>query len=142
MIMYREMSWWYWAITTLLLFVGLAGLSEAFFVAAVLSLIQVVHFRLREKRYTAFPVQVRITYSGLLMLGLCSPRHGLLWILAIGTAVQVLFGYCTLARTLSLMSWNRHEPLTWELVWRTFSARPVKGNIMQGLPAKLNKAGV
>ena len=39
MILYREISWWYWAVTTALLFVGLAGRFAAFQLATALSAI-------------------------------------------------------------------------------------------------------
>lgn len=135
MILYREISWWYWAVTSVLLVAGLAGRAEAFFLATGLSAIQVIHFRFRTGRFSAFPVQVRLAYTALLLLALWSPMNWLFWIPAIGTPAQVLFGYCTLARCLSLLPWNRRERLSWPLVWRTFASRPVKGNILQGLPA-------
>jgi len=133
MILYREVSWWYWAVTAVLLVVGLAGRFEAFYLAVALSAVQTVHFRLREGSFTAFPVQVRVAYTALLLLALWIPW--LFWIPAIGTPAQVLFGYCALARCLSLLPWNRREPLSWALVRRTFLSRPARGNILQGQPA-------
>ena len=135
MILYREVSWWYWAVTAVLLIIGLAGRFEAFLLATALSAVQVAHFRLREGSFTAFPVQVRVAYTAMLLLALWGPMNLLFWVPAIGTPAQVLFGYCTLARCLTLLPWNRREPFSWRLVWRTFSAPPVKGNIRQGLPA-------
>lgn len=133
MILYRDFSWWCWAVTAVLLIVGLAGRFEAFVLAAGLSGLQIVYFRLREGGFTAFPVQVRLAYAGILAVALWRPW--LFWIPAIGTVAQVLFGYCLLARTLSLLPWNRPEPLSWRLVWRTFASRPVRGNILQDQPA-------
>jgi hypothetical protein len=90
--------------------------------------------RLREGGFSAFPVQVRLAYTALLLLALWEPMNWLFWLPAIGTPAQVLFGYCTLARCLSLLPWNRGEPFSWRLVWRTFSAATVKGSILQSLP--------
>ena len=135
MILYREFSWWYWAVTSVLLIVGLAGWFEAFYLAIGISIIQVAHFRLRENSFTAFPVQVRLAYTALLLIALWGPMNWLFWVPTIGTPAQVLFGYCTLARCLSLLPWNRHVPLSWHLVWHTFVSPPVKGNVLQGLPA-------
>jgi hypothetical protein len=135
MILYRELSWWYWAATAILLAIGLGGHFEAFYLAIALSAVQVVHFRWLTGGFAAFPTQVRIAYTGMLLVALAPHLHWLYWIPGIGTPAQVLFGYCTLARLLSLMPWNRSEPLSWRLVWRTFASRPVKGNVMQGLPA-------
>lgn len=134
MLQFKELSWWYWAATSLLLIAGLAGQFPAFYLAITLSAVQVVHFRLREGNFTAFPVQVRLAYTGLLLLALWQPLNWLYWVPGIGTPAQVLFGYCALARCLSLLPWNRRESLTWEPVWRTYISRPVKGNILQGLP--------
>jgi hypothetical protein len=135
MILYREISWWYWAVTATLLIIGLAGRFEAFYLATALSAVQIVHFRLRENSFAAFPVQVRVAYTGLLAVSLWEPMNWLFWIPAIGTPAQVLFGYCTLARCLSLLPWNRREPLSLGLVRRTFLSRPVLGSVLQGLPA-------
>lgn len=135
MILYRQISWWYWAVTAVLLLVGLSGRFAAVWLAALLSVIQVIHFRIRSGRFGAFPVQVRLAYAALLMVGLWGPMNWLLWLPAIGTPPLVLFGYCALARCLSLMPWNRRQPLSWRLVWCTFVARPTRGNILQGLPS-------
>jgi hypothetical protein len=136
MLLYREVSWWYWAVTTALLFFGLAGNPEGYWLAIGLSALQILHFRLREGRFVAFPVQVRLAYTAMLILFLWGPLNVLYWIPAIGTLVQVLSGYCTLARCLSLLPWNRREPLSAGLLRRTFLSPPVKGNVLQGLPAQ------
>jgi hypothetical protein len=133
MLLYREVSWRLWLATAVLLTVGLAGRSEAFWLAAALSAVQIVAFRMREGRFTAFPVQVRIAYTALLLV--LPFMRWLFWIPAIGAWAQVLLGYCALARCLSLLPWNGREPLSWSLMRRTFLSRPVKGNVLQGLPA-------
>ena len=61
-----------------------------------------------------------MAYTGLLLVFLPGPMNWLFWVPAIGTVAQVLFGYCTLARCLSLLPWNRQEPFSWHLVWRSF----------------------
>jgi hypothetical protein len=62
------------------------------------------------------------------------PLRLIFWIPTIGTWAQVLFGYCTMARCVSLLPWNRNEPFTPGLFGRTFFSAPVRGNILQGLP--------
>ena len=135
MILLRELAWWYWAATAVLLIAGVAGYPPALDLVLLLSAVQMVHFALREGSLTAFPVQVRIAYFAFLAVAIWTPLHALIWIPVVGTPAQVLFGYCLLARTLSLLPWNRREPLSWRLVRRTFFSPPIKGNILQGQPA-------
>ncbi len=133
MLMYRESYWWYWLVTAVLLYLGLAGNPEGFWLAIGLSAFQIIHFRARAGSFSAFPVQVRVAYTAMLILFL--PLPVLYWIPAIGTLAVVLFGYCFLARCLSLLPGNRREPLSLNLVRRTFLSRPVRGSVLQGLSA-------
>lgn len=134
MLEYRAISWWYWLATVCLLTAGLAGWSAGFLLAIGLTVLQTLHFMLREGRATAFPVQVRTGYLLLLLVALPPSLHLIYWIPTIGTWAQVLFGYCAMARMVSLLPWNRTEPVSARLLARTFLAAPVRGNILQGLP--------
>lgn len=133
---HRDISWWYWAATVPMLAAGLAGVSAGFIAAITLTTFQVAHFRRREGAVSAFPVQVRIAYLALLLLAQWSPFYWVYWLQLFGTTAMVLFGYCLLARIMSLMPWNRSEKFTLELFVRTFFSAPVPGNILQGLPAQ------
>jgi hypothetical protein len=134
MIDLKESSWQYWFVTACLLTAGLAGYPTAFLLAIGLTVIQLVHFTLREGSVAAFPVQVRFWYLVLLLVALPPPLQPIYWIPMIGTWAQVIFGYCAMARCVSLLPWNRREPLSVDLVSRTFLSPPVPGNILQGLP--------
>jgi len=116
----RPLEWWYW----------LAGAMAG---AIALTAWQALYLAWRSGVPTSFPVQVRLAYLGLFIAGLWPPLVVLHWIQLCGTTVMVLADYCLLARCLSLLPWNRHVPLTWRRVLRTFLSRPVKGNILQGL---------
>ena len=131
----NNIVWWYWLFTTLLLIAAVAGNALSLQAVITLNIIQVVHFIIREKSLTAFPVQVRIAYLGLLFLSQAPYMFWILWWQLIGTAAMVLFGYCFLARCMSLMPWNKTEGYSIELIKRTFFSAPVKGNVLQGLPA-------
>jgi hypothetical protein len=135
MIDYKELSWWYWIVTAVLLTAGLAGNETAFLLAMGLTVFQLVHFTLREGSIRSFPVQVRFWYLMLLVLAFPEPLRWIYWVPVIGTWAQVLFGYCTMARCVSLLSWNRSERFSLELLKRAFFSAPVRGNIMQGLPS-------
>ncbi len=134
MIQYTALSWWYWLVTACLLTAGVAGYAIAFFLAISLTVFQLVHFVIRERSMSAFPVQVRFWYLLLLLVAFPEPLRAIYWLPTVGTWAQVIFGYCAMARCVSLLPWNRKERFSVGLVARTFLSRPVPGNIMQGLP--------
>lgn len=134
MIEYKSISWWYWLVTVGFLSAGVAGWTPGFYVAIGITLFQLIHFLIREGRVAAFPVQVRACYLLLLLIALPAPLQLIYWIPTIGTWAQVIFGYCTMARLVSLLPWNRREPFSSALLRRTFLSPPVRGNILQGLP--------
>jgi hypothetical protein len=130
-----NLVWWYWAATTLLLTGVVAGNAQCLQAVIFLNAVQVIHFMIRERSLSAFPVQVRITYFGLLFLAQAPFMVWIFWWQLIGTAAMVLFEYCFLARLLSLLPWNKKESYSKEMIKRTFLSGPVKGNILQGLAA-------
>lgn len=131
MIEHRELSWWYWLVTVCFLTAGVAGWSMGFFVAIGVTIFQMIHYIIRERGITAFPVQVRVGYLLLLLIVLPEPLQLIYWIPTIGTWAQLIFGYCAMARIVSLMPWNRKEKLSLNLVWRKFFSVPVKGSILR-----------
>lgn len=134
MINYKEISWWYWLVTACLLSAGIVGYPVGFALAIGLTVIQLIHFAIRERGFTAFPVQVRFWYLVLLLVAFPLPMRWLYWVPTIGTWAQVTVGYCAMARCVSLLPSNRGEPFSVDLLKRTFFSRPVRGNVLQGLP--------
>lgn len=139
MISYKELSWWYWLVTACLLTAGVAGYTSGFLWAIGLTAFQIAHFALREHTISAFPVQVRFWYLALLLAALPEPLQMVYWVPVIGTWAQLIFGYCTMARCVSLLPWNRSEPFSLDLLMRTFFSRPVRGNLLQGFPPQATK---
>jgi len=131
----RDIKWRYWAATTLLLAAALTGIERALFLVVALTAVQALHFALRERSPRAFTVQVRVGYLVILACGLWGPLRWLCWLALPGTLANVLFGYCTLARCLTLLPWNRSEPLSFDLLRRIFLTPPVEGGIRQALEA-------
>lgn len=134
MLEYRAISWWYWLVTVGLLTAGVAGWATGFALAIGLTVIQLIHFTIRERSIFSFPIQVRLGYLLLLLVALPEKLQLIYWIPVIGTWAQVVFGYCTMARMVSLLPWNRTEGVSLVLIKRAFFSAPVRGNIMQGLP--------
>jgi hypothetical protein len=132
MLEYRTIGWWYWLVTVSLLTAGVSGWPTGFQLAIGLTVFQLFHFTIRERRMTAFTVQVRFAYLLLLLIALPEPLQWIYWIPTIGTWVRVLCGYCTMARTVSLLPWNSKEAFSVSLLRRTFLSAPVRGSILQG----------
>ncbi|MDH5611212.1 MAG: hypothetical protein OEY66_01990 [Gammaproteobacteria bacterium] len=132
MMEYKDIGWWYWLVTAGLLTYGVSGNPLGFMLAIGLTIFQLIHFVIKEKSVSAFPVQVRFCYLMLLLVALPEPLQLIYWIPTIGTWAQIIFGYCTMARLVSLFPWNRSEPFTSALLMKTFFSRPVRGNILQG----------
>ena len=116
MVDYKELSWWYWLVTACLLTAGSAEYPTGYFLAIGLTVFQLIHFTLREQNIAAFPVQVRFSYLMLLIIALPKPLQIIYWIPTIGTWAQVIFGYCTMARCVSLFPWNRNESFSADLL--------------------------
>lgn len=136
MIEHKDIGWWYWLVTAGLLTVGISGNPVGFVLAIGLTVFQLVHYMIRERGITGFPVQVRFWYLILLVVAFPEPLRLIYWIPTIGTWAQVLFGYCAMARCVSLLPWNRTGRFSFGLLKQTFFSRPVRGNIMQGFAAK------
>lgn len=117
-------------VTGLLLAAALGDCPLGFAPVIGLTLLQTLHYLLREGSPRAFPVQVRLGYLTWLLAGLWGPLAFFHWIQLAGTAAAVLVDYCPMARMVSLLPWNRRAPLTLALVLRTFLRPPVRGSIL------------
>ena len=134
MIHFRSVSWWYWAVSIPLLGAGIFGWEKGFILAAVLCIVQIIHFGIQDRSLKTFALQVRFAYLAYLLIAFAPPLRFLYWVPFIGASAMVLFGYCPMARFLSLMPWNRRQKFSWDLAKKTFFSPPVNGSILQGLP--------
>lgn len=141
MIDYKQLEWQYWFATACLLTVGVAGYPTGFVLAIGLSLVQLIHFALRLQSLTAFTVQVRFFFLLLMLVLFPEPMQIVYWLPVAETWARTIFGYCLMARTLSLMPWNRRVPFTRGLLMKTFFSRPVRGSILQGFSPVPQTAG-
>ena len=129
----RRLRWWYWLATAYLLAASLAGWDAGLRLTMAFVAVQVVHYLARAGSLRAFPVQTRVAFLALLAAGACPPLGFIHWLQLAGTCATVGLDYCTLARIVSLMPWNRTRPLTLRLVWRTFASPPVPGSVLGAL---------
>ena len=116
----HDLSWWYWLLTGGLLGAVLFGWLAGIYLAIVLGAVQFVHVLWLTRHFTAFPVQVRVAFLAILIVGLWGPLQWIHWLLLAGITARVLIGYCLLARILSLAPWNLRQPLSLALIRRTF----------------------
>jgi hypothetical protein len=134
MLEFRSLSWWYWLVTVLLLSAGVSGWPVGFQLATGLMAAQWLHFTIRDRSAVSFPAQIRLAFLLMLLVFWSEKLRPLYWMPVVGTWALVLFGYCPMARILSLMPWNRAERFSLALLRRTFLSAPVRGSILQGLP--------
>ncbi len=132
-LMPREFTWWVWLATAVLLVIGLAGYPAAFLAAIGLTVAQTLLFIVRERSFRPSPVQTRLAYAALLVICFVPSLRWLYWLPTIGTFALVLYGYCLMARFLSLLPWNRTEKITLSLLRHTFLSPPALGKASQGL---------
>lgn len=120
----RRIDWWYWLGLEVVIAGWLAGCPVCPELAVGLGTVQVLHYLALTGSFTAFPVQVRSAYLWILLFAMWEPLQPVLWMPFAGTAVLLATDYCTLARLLSLMPWNRSEPFSAELVRRVLLTPP------------------
>jgi hypothetical protein len=123
-ILYDDWTWWAWTVTAILLTIGLLGQPVAFIAAMAVTVVQGIVMMVRERSASAFSVQLRVAYLILLIICFVPQMRWLYWLPALGTFALVTFGYCLLARMLSLCPWNRDDTISGDLLRRTFLSRP------------------
>jgi hypothetical protein len=117
-------TWWVWCVTDGLLLAGLFASAQFFLAAIALTIVQTVILLVRDRSLRAFAVQLRIAFLFLLLISYFPEMRWLYWLPAIGLLALVIFGYCLLARVLSLLPWNSSEPYTMDRFRRTFFSAP------------------
>jgi len=124
-LMPRQLTWWIWLVTLAMMVAGLAGYAVGFIAAIVLTLAHALLFWRKTRNMRAISVQIRLAYALLLAICLIPQLRWLNWLAAVGGGAMLVFGYCAMGRTLSLLPWNRTELLSLNLLRRTFLTAPV-----------------
>ena len=136
----RNLTWWFWLATDFAL-ANYLFIDREFIKAAIaLAAIQVPVFAKRSGGMASFPAQVRLAYLALLIIGLWPPLSIVHWIQFVGTTAMVFTGYCFLARCLTLLPFNRTEPMSGKLLARTFLSQPVDSSILANDTARNQNA--
>lgn len=128
---FRSIGWWYWLMSAGLLTASVSRWPMGFPLAVGLTVLQILHFAMRTRSIRSFQVQVRLGYLLLLLVAVPEVLRPISWVPTIGTWVQVLFGYCAMARMVALMPWNREQTLSMVLLKHTFCSAPIRGSFMR-----------
>lgn len=123
-------SWRHWAATVPLLGAHLAGSPWALPIATGLCAVAAAYFAWRVGGLKPYPAQVRVAYLVLLAAGALPGMQWIHWVQLAGTSAMVAVGYCPLVRALSLLPFNRADPLSGRLVWRVLVTEPVAGGLL------------
>lgn len=129
--MNERIIWNYWFLTVICIAIGIFAWPQAIFLAMVLTMIHTIHFLFRQPGLIEFPIQVRIGYLGLLALGQVPVLDWIYWILLIGGTVKLTTGYCPLARMVSLLPWNRSQPMNLNLLKKVIFTPTIPGSAIQ-----------
>ena len=119
----------YWLAIVLSMAAHFAGAPGAMPLALGVAGLQTVHALAATRQGSHLSVQVRAVFLALLCIGLLPHLGPLHVLMVVGTGVLLVTDYCLLARLLSLLPWNRHEPISIDLLRRLLSTPPARGPI-------------
>lgn len=126
-----SVEWWFWTVTWILLIAGYFDRRRGWYPVVAFSVFHALFFwfyLFGGLSLTPFPVQLRIAYVVWVVCGTFIPgAQVLIFESLLGLTANVIFGYCPLARLISLMPWNRSENLSFEVLRRTFLTPPQSG---------------
>lgn len=130
--MLRDATWWSWVVIVGLLVARFVSDADAAYAAiAICGGFAAIDLFLRRGDWRAMSVQIRASYTLMLVIGMLP---GMAWLHAVqlvGTTVRVVTGYCLLERELRLVPMNRIDPLTLRAAWDTLTTRPGAGGLLR-----------
>lgn len=109
---FRDPSWLHWAATIPLLVGHIADINGCLEIAIGLCLAMALGMWTRTRSIVAMPVQVRLAYAALLVMGTAPLMFWIYYVQLVGTTAMVLSGYCPLVRMLTLLPCNRSQPFS------------------------------
>ncbi|MGA8006538.1 MAG: hypothetical protein WCA17_10585 [Burkholderiales bacterium] len=106
----KDLRWWTWLATLLLIASALAGWKAGYFLTISLSLVHALFYIEETKSVTDFETQIRIAYAALTLFGLI-PGVRVVMFLALfaGTFIATFFDPTLFARALKRMPWNQNR---------------------------------
>lgn len=100
--------WWLWVITLILILAAVVGWTPGYYAVIAVSAIQVIIFTIVERSFVAYPVQIRLVYFAITLLGLWpAVRLPFYILILLATLLVSFFGRCSISLMLKQMPWNR-----------------------------------
>jgi hypothetical protein len=115
-----DMTRRYWALTLPFVLGAALHCRWSLWTALGITAVQTVHLIALRRSQLRLALQVRFGSAAMLLIGVLPGMSWIYWMQTAGTTLMVLIGYCPLARMLSILPWNRREPITGPLLHRTF----------------------
>jgi hypothetical protein len=108
----RDVWRWYWVVTFFFILAALIGWAPAYRVVILISFLQLAHSMFVNGSVASFPVQIRMVYFGVTLLGLVeAARFPVFLLLLAGTFMVAFLGRCRIALVLKRMPWNAEREL-------------------------------
>lgn len=108
----RDVWRWYWVVTFFFILAALLGWAPGYRVVILISLLQLAHSLFVNGSIASFPVQIRLVYFGITLLGLLEGVRFLVFVLLLaGTFTVAFLGRCGIALVLKRMPWNAEREL-------------------------------
>lgn len=104
----KDLRWWTWLATLLLIASALAGWKAGYFLTISLSLVHALFFIEETKSVTDFETQIRVAYAALTLCGLIPIVRVVMFLaLLAGTFTVTFLDPSLFARVLQRMPWNQ-----------------------------------
>ena len=108
----ESLNWWFWFLNFIFIITALAGWQSGYYMTIIVSLLNLLNCLIKEKSLVAFPVQIRLGYFAVTLLGFwLGGRFYVYVLLLVGTFMVTFLGKCSIALILKQMPWNRNREM-------------------------------
>lgn len=111
----ESLNWWFWFLSLVFIVAAIAGWANGYYLTMIVSLLNLFNSLNKEKSMAAFPVQIRLVYFVLTLVGFWPGGRIYVYIvLLIDTFMVTFTGKCSIALVLKYMPWNRERKMRLE----------------------------
>lgn len=111
----ESLNWWLWFLCLVFIVAAIAGWKQGYYLTMIVSFLNLLSSLFKEKDLIAFPVQIRLVYFTITLIGFWPGGRFYVYILLlIGTFMVTFLGQCSIALILKHMPWNREREIRLE----------------------------